>query len=61
MVEAVKAKRRSSGRNKTYINQISLEAKEFAIGGQCTTDTQPLNCSVKVISRGANLRELKKT
>lgn len=61
MVEAVKAKGRSRGRHKAYINQISLEAKEFTVGGQCITDTQPLNCSVKVISREANLRELEKT
>lgn len=61
MVEGVKAKRRSRGRHKANINQISLEAKEFAVGGQCTTETQPLDCSVKVISRGANLRQIKKT
>ena len=61
MVEAVKAKGRLRGRHKAYINQISLEAKEFAVGGQCITDMQPLNRSVKVISREANLRELKKT
>ena len=61
MVEAVKAKGRARVIHKAYINQSSLEAKAFAVGGQCITDTQPLNCSVKVISRGANLRELKKT
>ena len=43
MVEAVKAKGRLRGRHKAYINQISLEAKEFTVGGQCITDTQPLN------------------
>ena len=40
MAEAVKAKRKSRGGHRAYVNQVLPEAKELA-AGQCTAETRP--------------------
>ena len=46
MAEAVKAKRKSRGGHRTYVNQVLPEAKELA-AGQCTGETRPQIAQLK--------------
>ena len=46
MAEAVKAKRKSQGGHRAYVNQVLPEAKQLA-AGQCTSETRPRIAQLK--------------